>query len=72
MPISGPHLHRAARIVLLRDLSASGELEGMTLDEIAHALQVKHRSTILRTLRDIEAVETELIRLRRLWNSPRQ
>lgn len=65
-----PHLTRAARIVLLRDLRRAGQLDGLTLDQIAERLAVGHRSTILRTLRDLDALEGEIATLREAWDRP--
>lgn len=46
--------NRAARIIALMRAREEGLLEGVTLQELADALQVGHRCTVMRDLRDVD------------------
>lgn len=53
-------LAKAARLCLLMQWQAAGDLTGLTLQAIANRFTVPpNRSTILRDLRDIEQIKIE-------------
>jgi len=57
-------LNKAARLAVLATLDAEGWLQDRTLQEIADALGMgNHRSTILRDLRELPAVEKAIERV---------
>jgi excisionase family DNA binding protein len=55
-------LRKAGRLLLLYRLQEIGALEGLTLQAVAERLGV-NRSTVLRDLRDLDAVQAEYRRL---------
>lgn len=62
-------LDKAARLAILMELDNQGLLDGMSYQAIADALKGPHeeavnRSTILRDLRDLDAVRAKLNRFR--------
>jgi hypothetical protein len=57
MTESTRNIRRAACVAALYELDRAGYLEGLTLQEIADLLDVGHRSTAMRYLRDVEAVK---------------
>jgi len=51
------NIRRAACVATLYELDRAGYLDGLTLQEIADLIDVGHRSTAMRYLRDVEAVK---------------
>ena len=58
------NVFKAARLIILYDLDRTGQLEGMTQQQIADLFEVGHRSTALRDLRMLEAVKLLLPQIR--------
>lgn len=51
------NVYRAASVAALYELDRLGYLEGQTLQQIADALDLGHRSTALRYMKDVEELK---------------
>jgi predicted DNA-binding protein YlxM (UPF0122 family) len=51
------NIHRAACVAALYELDRAGYLNDLTLQEIADLLDVGHRSTAMRYMRDVEEIK---------------
>jgi len=51
------NIHRAACVAALYELDRAGYLDKLTLQEIADLLDVGHRSTAMRYMRDVEEIK---------------
>lgn len=59
------HIRSGARLAILLELKREGMLQDLTLQQIADALgDGRNRSTIMRNLRDLQLVESEIERVR--------
>jgi len=71
MTESTKNIRRAACVAALYELDRLDYLEGLTLQEIADLLDVGHRSTAMRYLRDVEAVKALIPEIKaRLHHAP--
>lgn len=58
--------HRAACVAALYELDRAGWLEGLTLQDLANMLDLGHRSTAMRYMRDVAALHDLVPELRDL------
>ncbi len=62
------NVHRAAAVALLYELDRVGQLDGLSYQDIAEMLNLRHRSTAMRYMRDVQAVKNLLPEIKERLN----